>query len=170
MPNKPLKPKIDLHRGVIEPVVLLISRRQVQESDIASVLLELKPVTGTRENCWRYRGQMTLVVTGYDDDPRELVDIPEVRAFLAQFSVAWPYWSFFFNQVDDSIILLGSCYCGIAFSGKGEIKIDVHRLAMFLRFGFDAMNAIFEQYQFPKPELEAMSRGVLELVERAGKA
>jgi len=167
MPNKP---KIDLRRGVVEPVLLLISRRQVEESDIASVLLELKPVTATRENCWRYRGQMALVVTGYDDDPRELVDIPEVRAFLAQFSVAWPYWSFFFNQVDDSIILLGSCYCGTAFPGKGEIKIDIHRLGMFLRLGFDAMNAIFDQYQFPKQELEAMSRGVLEVVERAGMA
>ncbi len=41
MPEKP-NPKIDLRRGVVEPVLLLISRRQVEESDIASVLLELK--------------------------------------------------------------------------------------------------------------------------------
>ena len=27
-------------------------------------------------------GQMTLVVDGYNDDPRELVDIVEVRTFL----------------------------------------------------------------------------------------
>ncbi len=25
---------------------------------------------------------MTLVITGYDDDPREIVDIPEARLFL----------------------------------------------------------------------------------------
>ncbi len=167
MPNKP---KIDLRRGVVEPVLLLISRRQVQETDIASVLLELKPVTSTRENCWRYRGQIALVLTGYDDDPRELVDIPEVRAFLAQLSVAWPYWSFFFNQVDDSIILLTACYCAISFPGKGAVKIDIDRLGQFLQLGLKAMNAIFEKHCFPKQELEPMSRGVLELVERAGMA
>ena len=169
IPEKP-NPKIDLRRGVVEPLVLLISHRQVQESDIASVLVELKPVTATRENCWRYRNQMVLVVSGYDDDPRELVDIPEVRAFLAQFSIAWPYWSFFFNQVDDSIILLAACYCAIAFPGKGAVKIDVDRLGMFLQLGFNAMNTIFDKYQFPKQELEAMSRGLLEVVERVGMA
>jgi len=169
MPEKP-NPKIDLRRGVVEPVLLLISRRQVEESDIASVLLELKPVTATRENCWRFRGQMALVVTGYDDDPRELVDISEVRAFLAQFSVAWPYWSFFFNQVDDSIILLGACYCAIAFPGKGAVKIDIDRLGQFLQLGLKAMNTIFDKHGFPEHELKAMSRGVLEVVERAGMA
>jgi len=169
-PNSKPNPKIDLRRGVVEPVLLLISRRQVEKSDMASVLFELKPVTATRENCWRFRGQMALVVTGYDDDQRELVDIPEVRAFLAQFRVAWTYWSFFFNQVDSSIIFLGSCYCGTAFLGKGAVKIDTDRLGQFLRLGFDAMNVIFDKHRFPKQELEAMSRGVLELVEQAGMA
>ena len=142
MSKKQGKPKIDLRRGVIEPVLLVISRRQVSESDIASVLFELKSLTATREDCWRYRGQMTLVVDGYDNDPREFVDIPEVRSFLAQFSVAWPYWSFFFNQIDDSIILLASCYCGTAFPGDGAVEIDAHRLGVFLQIGFDGMSAI----------------------------
>ena len=72
-------PRLDLRPGVSEPVVLLISRREVESGDIASVLSRLKPFLATREEAWRYRGQMTLVVDGYNNDPRELVDIPEVR-------------------------------------------------------------------------------------------
>lgn len=39
---------------------------------------------------------------GYHHDPRELVDIPEVRTLLRRLEGAWPYWVFF-SQVDESI-------------------------------------------------------------------
>jgi len=75
-------PRIDLRRGVVEPVILMISRRQVEEHDVASVVSGLKLFTATREDAWRYRGQMSLVVDGYGEDERELVDIEQVRVFL----------------------------------------------------------------------------------------
>jgi hypothetical protein len=53
---------------------------------------------------------MTLVVDGYNYDPRELVDIPEVRTLLRSLEASWPHWAFFFNQVDDSIKLLVRCW------------------------------------------------------------
>jgi len=75
-------PRIDLRPGIRDPVVLMISRRQVEEPDLASVLKGLRPFTATREDAWLYRGQMSLVVSGYEDDPREIVDIPQARLFL----------------------------------------------------------------------------------------
>ena len=58
----PQQPRLDLRPGVSEPVVLLISRWKVEADDIASVLSRLKPFLAAREDAWRYRGQMTLVV------------------------------------------------------------------------------------------------------------
>jgi hypothetical protein len=43
-------PRIDLRPGVTEPVILMISRRQVEACDIASVLTNLKPFMATRED------------------------------------------------------------------------------------------------------------------------
>ena len=63
-------PRIDLRPGVSEPVVLMISRREVESADLDSVLSRLKVFLATREDAWRYRGQMTLVVDGYNNDPR----------------------------------------------------------------------------------------------------
>ena len=153
------KPQIDLRPGVTQPVVLMISRRQVQEFDLAPVLESLKPFTAAREDAWLYRGQMALVVDGYNDDQRELVDIAEVRAFLKSLCEAWPYWGFFFNQVDDSIKILGSCVCGVAFPGGGAVEMDLTALREFLRRGFDGMNMLFDKHGFPEPELEVMSLG-----------
>ena len=161
------KPRIDLRPGVTEPVVLMISRRQVQERDLASVLESLKPFTAAREDAWLYRGQMALVVDGYNDDRRELVDIIEVRAFLKSFYEAWPYWGYFFNQVDDSIKILGSCVCGVAFPGSGAVEMDVEKLGEFLRRGFDGMNMLFDQHGFSEPELEVMSLGFAQYMDYA---
>ena len=164
----PITPRFDLRPGVTDPVVLMISRRQVEQGDIASVLRELKPFLATREDTWLYRGQMTLVVDGYNEDPRELVDIPQVRTFLRTFDRQWPYWPFFFNQVDDSIKILASCVCGADFPGGGAVEIDSHRLRDFLMRGFGGMNSLFDKHGFPEKELEAISQGVLEVIQQAG--
>ncbi len=161
-------PRFDLRPGLTEPVVLLISRRAVESMDVASVLKPLNILLAAREDTWLYRGQLSLVVDGYEDDPRALVDIPEVRAFLRAFSAAWPYWAFFFNQVDDSIIILGSCVCGAAYPGGGAVQIDAERLRSFLFDGFAGVNALFEKHGFPESENEIISRGLLEVIEQAG--
>lgn len=77
-------PRVDLRRGVVEPVALLISRHEVEAGDAPRVVDRLLALLSTPQAIWRYRGEMSLVVDGYNDDPRELVDIAEVRAILRE--------------------------------------------------------------------------------------
>ena len=163
-------PRIDLRPGVSEPVVLMISRRQVEATDLDSVLSRLKVFLATREDAWRYRGQMTLVVDGYNNDTRELVDIGEVRTLLRGLEAEWPYWAYFFNQVDDSIKLLLSCVAGSRFLGQGAVEMDADLVAAALARAFGGMNMIFERFGFPEDELEKMSNGLVEVLQQAGMA
>lgn len=78
-------PRVDLRRGVVEPVALLISRHEIEAGDPLPVVGRLLALLSTPEAIWRYRGQMALVVDSYNEDPRELVDIAEVRAILREF-------------------------------------------------------------------------------------
>lgn len=161
-------PRMDLRPGVREPVVLLISRREVEQADLPSVLSRLMVFLATRDDAWRYRGQMTLVVDGYNHDTRELVDIPEVRSLLRRFEAEWPYWAFFFNQVDDSIKLLLSCVAGSRYLGRGAVEMDADLVAAAMARAFGGMNAVFERFNFPEDELELMSRGFVEVLQQAG--
>lgn len=45
-------PRIDLHPGVHDPMVLMISRRQVEDADLQSVIHGLRPFTATRKDAW----------------------------------------------------------------------------------------------------------------------
>ena len=89
-----LTPRFDLRPGVTDLVVLMVSRRQSEEGDIASVLTSLKLFLATREDARLYRGQMPLVVDGYNDDPRELVDIADVHSLLQALRQQRSYWVF----------------------------------------------------------------------------
>jgi len=164
------QPRLDFRPGVSEPVVLLISRREVDEGDIASVLSRLKVFLATREDAWLYRGQMTLIVAGYDNDPRELVDIPEVRSLLRALETSWPQWAYFFNQVDDSIKLLLSCVAGSRFLGRGAVEMDADLVAAALGRAFGGMKMVFDRFGFPEDELEKMCNGLVEVLEQAGMA
>lgn len=122
----------------------------------------------TREDAWRYRGQMTLVVDGFSHDPRELVDSPEVRSLLLRLEAEWPYWALFFNQVDDSIKLRLSCVAGARDRGRGAVEMDANLVAGAMTRAFGGMNAGFERFNFPEDELELMSRGFVEVLQQAG--
>ena len=93
------------------------------------------------------------------------------KRLARRFSVGdqqWPYYALFLNRVDDSIKLLASCLVGCWFPANGAVEIDPERLRDFLIRGFAAMNAIFDDHGFPETELEAMSDGILEVIEYAG--
>lgn len=161
-------PRIDLRLGVTEPVVLMISRREIEAGDPGPAVARLNTLFNSREAIWRYRGQVALVVDGYNDDPRELVDVPEVRTFLARFTQAWPYWAYYFNQVDNSIVLLAACLCARRLLGAGQLEVDPDKLGAFLAAGFAGMNAIFDEHGFPEFELQIITEGVIDVITQAG--
>ena len=154
----------DLQPGVNEPVILMVSRTAVERDDLASVLGRLKLLSATREDAWLYRGQLSIVFEGYEDDPRELVDLPEVRRFVVRLNAAWPYWAFFMDQLDSTISLWLACLCGKAFPGSGQVELDIELLREMLRSGFDGMNALFDRHGFSEAALRVQSEGLARLV------
>ena len=73
-------------------IVLDITRREIESGNIASVLERLHVLTDSAENVRRYRESLVFQIGGYDSDPRELPEIPEVRAFFRSLAAEWPHW------------------------------------------------------------------------------
>jgi hypothetical protein len=63
----------------------------------------------------------------WDDDPREIHAIPEIRRFHAAFHEAWPYWLYFCNLEMDTLRAMTMC-CLTAINtmqGDGQIRVAV---------------------------------------------
>ena len=56
-----------------------------------------------------YLDKFPFWVGGYDDDPRELFAIREVRSFFREFNSAWPFWFFACNLDMPSLLTMTLC-------------------------------------------------------------
>ena len=160
--------RLDNQPGIHDPVILMIGRAAVEQYDLGSVVNQLRLLSATREDCWLYRGQLSISFDGYDTDPRELIDIAEVRAFVIGLHGAWPYWAFFLNQLDHTINLWVACLCGDEFPGGGQVQIDVQKLRELLVHGFEGMNELFLKHGFQEKDLQLQSEGLARMLGEIG--
>ncbi len=158
-------PIFDIRPGLSDPVVFVISRQQVEALDLDEPLDFLHSLVPTAHphHAWAYKGRLSLVIAGYETDPRELFEIPEVCGYLRALDEQWPFWLFFFNQVDDSIKLIALCLASSIEVVPGAAHIDPDGLRRFLERSFTALNYLFESYGFPESENEALSTEVSRL-------
>lgn len=111
---------------------------------------------------------VSVSVDGYDNDPRALVDIPEVRAYLKKLIAQWPYWGYFGTPRDDTFKILVSCGAGSAFIGGGGVEIDGDKFIAVIQEAFGGMNELFDKHAFPEPDLEAQCQAFMACLADAG--
>lgn len=94
---------------------------------------------------------ITFIVEGYDQDPRELYTIPEVRVFFQAFRREWPYWLYFCN-LDTELLRVPVLAClqsletaTIAGSPRSAALCDPQELKQFLREDLTGMCAMCER-------------------------
>ena len=118
---------------------------------------------------------MVLVVDGWNNDPREVHMIPEVRQLYRQFRVAWPHWFYFCNLDQDGVKPMGfSCvdritaikdddapervvtnpddkfeFVGFLAQNLATMNIICERAKMFDTLVYDRSKAVFEYFGLP---------------------
>lgn len=168
--NRPRYPLARLSPAKQELLVLSISRESVIAGDILPVREELAPLAATREAAMHWEGALTFYFEGWDDDPRETAEIPEIRVYFQALTEAWPYWLHFVEKVGDTfghvlrLLCRGHVEPGeggmIAwrFDEIGEITQQVMRL-------FDGMNELHERLELPEAMNERISQEIGQLLE-----
>ena len=80
-----------------DALLLIVSRRDVETGDITDILRSLSHLISATEIARLYRERVDISFEGYEDDRRELWEIPEVRAFVHKVDDKFPYWLYFFG-------------------------------------------------------------------------
>ena len=81
------------------PVILTIEREHIEKADVKPVLLMFRDLGGdvSKEAILGLLGFLTILVKGYEDDPRELWQIPEVRAWFTELERVIPQIVFYLS-------------------------------------------------------------------------
>jgi hypothetical protein len=143
--------------GSEDPIFLAIHREQIETFDLESSLGFLRTLVPLRDPqyVWSWKSNLTLTFSGYNDDPRELYEIPEVCRYLHGLDQEWPFWFFFLTP--PSIKLVGMCLSSAVAVAPGKAFIPPENLSRFMERGFGAVNHLFDHYRFPESESEALS-------------
>src|SRR6516162_1713428 len=77
-------------------LVIMASREEVEARDVSRASASLKRLLEPN-NARRLKGKLVFGIGGYDADPRELFEIPEVRTWMRKLDREFPYWFYFLD-------------------------------------------------------------------------
>lgn len=85
----------EAENGDYDLLIVQITRASIEARYFAGITEQLHQLSDSPGLTRRYQGRLEFVVSGYDDDPRYLFEIPAVRAYFKELIAQWPYWLHF---------------------------------------------------------------------------
>jgi hypothetical protein len=128
-----------------------ISRHDIELFDFENILTVLNKL---KEEPANYVGKFAFIVSGYDNDKREIYEIPEIRSYFAFLDRTFPYWLFFFNlnlpTNQSPLMLLISCLMDVEVlyeesDKKKFIKVDMPQLTEFIQSHLPYFNEMIDK-------------------------
>lgn len=132
----------------IDYLGFLFDRSEVESKNLDRFLNTFKPIIGTCEMISRFRGKIDIAFNGYDDDPRELFLIEEVRDFIKMLDEQFPYWFYFLDTASHGLKLIMFSLCRIDEITNGGYVFRQADINAFIDRQLSAMNLIFEKCEF----------------------
>ena len=117
----------------IDPLIIVVSRTDVEHLRTAATLATLQGWVELSSNPCELRGQLQLSFHGYDTDRRELWAIPEVRAFVQALDEQFPYWFYLADLRSEFLKVLAFCLCRVTTPTPGATAIHPADFAAFLQ-------------------------------------
>jgi hypothetical protein len=163
MATLPQPPKGGLLRAApVDLIYLVISRSDVESSNFDRVLAKLEPMRSSPESAMANRGRLSISMDGYNQDPRELVEIPEARAYLRELDSRFPYGFWFFSKTDETLTIFLSASCRTASLGPEVFEVDIQAVQRYLTQHFVSVNAMVDELGLAEEELESLTDEITE--------
>ncbi len=107
-------------------ITVVVDRREIENDDFDDLSRTLTRLMAP-DFARIYRGATSLRVHGYDDDPRELFAIPEVRTYLEALADTFP-WAYYLPARDPMLKVLAFSLSGAETVALGRVHVSVDQL------------------------------------------
>lgn len=148
---------------------LMLTRREIEAGLVGDAVDRLMVLSDSADYTRRFGNSVAVVVQGYDDDPRELHEVPECRRFLRNITAQWPYWFHFAHRgrSDGHLSNLGVVVTLLidsepvpAAAGEMAAQINTDSWNEVIRSLWDGLNGLYAQHDLPVQELADTTNAV----------
>ncbi|MCU1709572.1 MULTISPECIES: hypothetical protein [Xanthomonas] len=119
----PLDPSILNH----DAIIFVFSRERVERGDIGDTLGQLNALSDNPENVRRFVGRVFFMFDGYNDDPRQIYQVPEARDFFAKLTAMLPLWAHYLHRDAETvgIAYLLLCQSEPFYENKQRVSVSI---------------------------------------------
>jgi len=163
----------NLYAGLVgsKVVVVTITREDIEAGNTGPALRSLNRLINSREALEASDGTVSLLVSGYDDDPRELHLIEEVRTYFRLLDENFPFWFHVCTRIEHTLRLLFTLLVDFtpAAHSKDASMVSYHfandDLHQFISQRMDAMDTLHAKYGFSEEKSQQIGEFVLNYFE-----
>ena len=143
----------------VDTLVIMASRAEVESGDISNSLATLEKLLEP-SNIRKLKGRLIFGIKGYEDDPRDLWEIPEVRSWMQDLDKNFPYWFFFMDLGPNSTLsFIVFSLCKYAKVPGGKL-IPPAELQQFLVSHFVPLNVLSNKIGETQEENDKRSKEI----------
>lgn len=147
---------------VLTPVIVTISRNEVIAGDVSAATSVLAGLTKTPDTARSMFERVDVSFHGYDQDTRELFEIPEVRDFVYKLDDVFPFWLFFLSKQNLGLQAIALCFLPPFLTEQAKKAVLPQHLERLLnKRWWPAMNQICEFVGFTEDDIEQLSERVM---------
>lgn len=107
-------------------VLLGVARDAIEANDVSLFVTMFERLQVSDDLARHLQGKVSVFIHGYDDDPRELWEIPEVRQWIATVQPIVKYWFFFLATEPQPapLLLFAACSGPVSRIGASEWEFE----------------------------------------------
>lgn len=165
-------PKARLSPAKQELVVIEFSRTDIEANYLDTALARLQVLVDDKEAAEKWEGCATFFFSGWDDDPRETAEIPELRQWFGRLSRAFPYWFHVCEKEGDTVAHVFRLLC------PGHVECvkdgvvgwrfeDLQNLAAIMQVLFDHQNELYERLGLSEDTNQRVSEEIAQILENS---
>jgi hypothetical protein len=144
-----------------DTILVTVSRDEVVTGDVSGALSALRRFIEEPEIARQMFERVDVAFHGYDQDSRELFEIPDVRNFVYKLDNDFPFWLFFLNKHCLGLQAISLCFLPPFLTPQGKQEEFPKRMDQLLQNRwFPAMNQICEYASFDEDQIEELTERV----------
>jgi hypothetical protein len=149
----------------------LIHQNDILACDFTGINDVINRLSRNKASLLKNRGTLEILISGYDEDPRESYEIPEIRHWFQESLKEGIPWFYFLgeqaNGMGITVLLFSCCDIEVKYKEAGNSYVEIlnsNQVQGWLDSNFHNLNTFSEEREIPESVNREMSEKAVSLV------